>query len=94
MSSPPDIQFPVATIDDAELAGWAYLSVSCRCGITWLNWQSLRRYTRYRRFDEIIPRLRCSNCGRRVNAAALYWRGGRDNRDERERVLFEQKCNP
>lgn len=88
--TPPSADFPVVTIDDAELAGWACLSVSCGCSITRFSWTNLRRHTRLRRFGEIIPRLRCSKCGQRVKEASLYWMGGGDNQDKREKVLYDR----
>lgn len=88
MSRPPDVSHPVETIDQADLVGWQFLSVYCGCRITWLDWQKLRRSTRYRRLDEIVPRLRCSDCGRAVKTAELYWQGGRNNDEQREKKIL------
>lgn len=64
----------IRTIDDASLAGWNALSATC-CGIAILQWGYLRRRTRYRKLSDIVPRLRCSKCGKPPLRVALCTAG-------------------
>ena len=78
---PPGGKWRRLTIDDAELAGWMWLKITCRCGIVCMPWRLLRKRSRYRRLGEITERLRCELCGRPPESVALYWQGGRDKRE-------------
>lgn len=89
MHEPPTVDAVVATIDDAELAGWTCLAIQCRCGTVYSPWRLLRRKTKYRRLDEIAARLKCERCGRRPERVWLYWRGGRDATEEMEKTILE-----
>lgn len=88
MHEPPILDAKIDTIDDAELARWMCLGVSCRCGSVHLPWRLLRQRTRYRRLDEIVIRLKCKRRGCRPDRAWLYWRGGRDATDIFEKDIF------
>jgi len=82
--APPGGDWMRVTIDDAEIAGWPWLKVTCGCKVALLPWRLIRRRTRYRRLGEIIERLRCESCGHPPRDVSLYWMGGRDGADERE----------
>lgn len=82
--APPGGDWGRVTIDDAELAGWTWLMVTCSCKMTLLPRCLMRRKTRFRRLCEIVERLRCESCGKPPREVKLYWRGGRDGADERE----------
>lgn len=55
------------TIDDAELAGWAELELSCDgCRqLSYLPFDHLRKRTRHRVLADIRARLVCRRCGRK-----------------------------
>lgn len=94
MHEPPIIDAFIDTIDDAELARWQYLGTACACKILYHPWRMLRRETRYRRLAEIAARFRCRRCGLRPHRVWLYWRGGRDGKDERELTILETLSDP
>lgn len=89
MADAPDINSPVSTIDDAELAGWQSLGTSCGCQTVYHPWRLLRRETRYRCLEEIAVRFRCSKCGRRPTHVWLYWQGRQDIKEECVRVILD-----
>lgn len=57
------------------------LKITCGCKITLMPWRLLRKRARYRRLGEIAVRLRCERCGNPPASLALYWQGGRDQRE-------------
>lgn len=67
---------PINTIDDAELHGWPWLELQCDCQTTLMPFELLRSRQRYRRLNEIVPRLRCQSCGRRPQYVGLFRMAG------------------
>ncbi len=70
----PTLGRMLLTLDDAELDGWTDLEIFCAsCRVTVVHsFKALRRRSRFRRLDEIKPRLVHRHCGKPPEKVALH----------------------